>query len=792
MTTAWPDNCIYGEYQFPDRTTYADFSNTKVAERDAWRVANPTRWRAVGADDPLHIDVAAPIVPDAEPAHPKTEYTADKKAENKSRYSERKLALIAHADAYDKLGLCPIKIKPKSKKGPTGWAVQHLTGETAGAFFDTDDNIGVRLGEPSHGVVDLDMDWPETAAAGDVIFGSLPAFGRPGKPRSHRLVTCEAIKSLKFKLPPSCKDDSRFPGDGEHAMMICEIRSTGAQTVFPNSIHENGEQIAWDNGKIPEAIPTTDPATLTKRMAAVALTALTMRCNPGHGDHYYAMIPFAGALLRIVPDVGLVERLVGVVCNAWGTKWPASQVQVATMKDKLDAGDVEMTGLPTLLKHLGLPDDVAKTINGWCGNVGPKNSKMWPGGVGEQSGRPVNSYPNAKALLTNLNLTIYFDQFRQDEFITKLVEAWLDGRVTDRAVNHIRDLGSKMFGLYPDKEMMREAITAVATENRCNPVVEYLDKQVWDGVDRFANAPSKYLGSPDTPLAVASYRKMYGASVARIYDPGKKWDHRVTLSGAQGIMKSTHCEDIAIFPDLYTDASEVGLSMKEQMEVSIGRQIIEQPELAHSARLMAKDKASLSRKRDSARLAYGHYRTDLPRSSITIATVNPGGYLGDATGERRTLHIDVTKYDRGAFLADKDQLYAQAVHLYKTNAEKLYLDTDELQAAQAELTGTLKVENEFVTMLENVHGEKFDNEERISNPEIWKALGLLKIDVLRMHATGTKIAEAMMTLGWRKLGPTHYANGKHRGFTRPWIEPDRPAPQGARQGALCDDQGVPF
>jgi hypothetical protein len=134
------------------------------------------------------------VVDDDEPH--KTEYTADKKAENESRYSERKLALIAHADAYDKRGWCPIKLKAKSKAPPKGWAEQHLTGETAARFFDTDDNIGVRLGDPSHGLVDLDLDWPEAVATADVVFANLPAFGRPGKRRSHRLTTSPAIKTF--------------------------------------------------------------------------------------------------------------------------------------------------------------------------------------------------------------------------------------------------------------------------------------------------------------------------------------------------------------------------------------------------------------------------------------------------------------------------------------------------------------------------------------------------------------------------------------------------------------------
>jgi hypothetical protein len=427
--------------------------------------------------------------------------------------------------------------------------------------------------------------------------------------------------------------------------------------------------------------------------------------------------------------------------------------------------------------------------------------KPWPGGT-DKGDNPLNVYPNVKALAANLGLTVYYDQFRCEEFIFGLDKAELNGRVSDRAVNYVRDQASKKFHFYPDKEMTREAITATATDNAKNPVVEWLDKLVWNDVDLFAHAPSKYLGAEDTPLSVASYRKTFVASVARIYKPGMKFDQRITLQGAQGIMKSTHVEDIAIERDLFTDAGEVGMDTKKYMEISKGRQIIEVPELAHSARMMAKDKAHLSKRSDSARLAYAHYNTDQARSWITIATVNPGAFLGDSTGERRTWHIEMTKYNRAEFLADKDQLYAQAVHLYKAGTEALYLDTDELKAAHGVLTQTLKVENEFVAMLENVSGERYvmhgvrGDQERISNPEIFKVLGLLNIDRMRMHDVGTKISEAMMTLGWARLAPTRYGAwperarpaGKHRGYVRAWREPEIEA----RPATLCDDQGVPF
>src|SRR5262249_21003289 len=152
--------------------------------------------------------------------------------------------------------------------------------------------------------------------------------------------------------------------------------------------------------------------------------------------------------------------------------------------------------------------------------------------------------------------------------------------------------------------------------------------------------------------------KLMCAIVRRSKRPGCKYDHEVVLQGDQGARKSMFTEDLAVFPDLFTDAGDVAGTIKEQMEIMQGKQIIEYPELAgFSQNSRERNKAQLSRRVDRARLAYGHYAKDQPRSSVPIATTNPGGYLNDPTGERRYWHAEVRSYARTAFLADKDQLY---------------------------------------------------------------------------------------------------------------------------------------
>ena len=130
---------------------------------------------------------------------------------------------LCAAQTYVKRGWCPIPL-PYGKKGPClkGWPDFRIPpDEIAKHFAGSNENVGVLLGEPSGGLVDVDLDSPQTLRIADMC---LPAtsciFGRQSKPRSHFLYLCETSpKTTQF-------------GDLDGSMLV-EVRSTGMQTMFP-------------------------------------------------------------------------------------------------------------------------------------------------------------------------------------------------------------------------------------------------------------------------------------------------------------------------------------------------------------------------------------------------------------------------------------------------------------------------------------------------------------------------------------------------------------------------------
>ena len=155
-------------------------------------------------------------------------------------------------------GLRVVPVPHRSKNpGFRGW--QHLRideDELKDHFDGRPQNIGVLLGEPSDWVVDVDLDHVRCIAFSDSFLPRTPAvFGRPGKPRSHRIYRVTSPVDTK-------KHKSKRAG------MLVELRSTGTQTIFPPSTHENGESITWETVDAEPA--KVDPGELLKAVESLA------------------------------------------------------------------------------------------------------------------------------------------------------------------------------------------------------------------------------------------------------------------------------------------------------------------------------------------------------------------------------------------------------------------------------------------------------------------------------------------------------------------------------------------
>jgi hypothetical protein len=185
----------------------------------------------------------------------------------------------------------------------------------------------------------------------------------------------------------------------------------------------------------------------------------------------------------------------------------------------------------------------------------------WPDGT-VQGGTPKAGYANTLAAIRKLGIKFSYDLFRQKEFGSGHKIEMLDGELSDAAVTMLRDHIRDECGFYPGKDITRDAITAECLRNRFDPVVDYFNGLIWDRKPRLAKMLHKYLGAEDSSLNEAIGIKLMCGIVRRAKQPACKFDHEVVLEGNQGVKKSMFCEDLAVFPDLFTDAGDLGASTK--------------------------------------------------------------------------------------------------------------------------------------------------------------------------------------------------------------------------------------
>jgi len=233
-------------------------------------------------------------------------------------------------------------------------------------------------------------------------------------------------------------------------------------------------------------------------------------------------------------------------------------------------------------------------------------------------------------------------------------------------------------------QLCQEAAQIAAEKFRYHPVRDYLKSLEWDGKKRLDTWLHDFAGVDDNLYTRAVSRKVLTGAVARVFNPGVKFDSMLVLEGEQGIGKSTL---IAILGGKWYGDIGITDSDKDTIDAMRGNWIIEVSEMVCSRKVDTdKLKSFLSKTTDRVRLAYRRNAEDYPRQSVFIGTINPeegGGYLKDTTGNRRFWPVVCKKVDFSGLKENRDQLWAEAVSRY-FKGERLYLGDDVIKMANYE------------------------------------------------------------------------------------------------------------
>lgn len=222
------------------------------------------------------------------------------------------------------------------------------------------------------------------------------------------------------------------------------------------------------------------------------------------------------------------------------------------------------------------------------------------------------------------------------------------------------------YGIKITDRDLKASIDISARTHAYHPVREYLAGLQWDGKKRVETLFIDYLGAANHVYSRDTARMMLIAAVARVHEPGHKFDFAVILEGIQGKGKSTFIATLAKhwFAELDGDFSDSN-KMVEQMQ---GAWVLEIPELSGFARSDVRHiKAVISRQDDKTRLAYERRAKQYPRQCIFIGSTNDKEYLRDDSGGRRfwPMPCIISEIDIAGLRANVDQIWAEAYAIYR-------------------------------------------------------------------------------------------------------------------------------
>lgn len=201
--------------------------------------------------------------------------------------------------------------------------------------------------------------------------------------------------------------------------------------------------------------------------------------------------------------------------------------------------------------------------------------------------------------------------------------------------------------------------------NRRNEAKEYIKSLEWDEDSRLRSFFETYCGAENNEYSQAVSLNFWISMVARIMQPGCKVDNMIILEGAQGVMKGEILKAIA--GERWYGVVNSNLKSKDLAETLQGKLLMEFAEMASFNKHTANEiKSIMTTATDRYRPAYGKNAEDFPRQCVFAGSTNDQGYLRDTTGNRRFWPISTSgRMQVNKVRAQRDQLFAEAVHLYQ-------------------------------------------------------------------------------------------------------------------------------
>lgn len=319
--------------------------------------------------------------------------------------------------------------------------------------------------------------------------------------------------------------------------------------------------------------------------------------------------------------------------------------------------------------------------------------------------------------------------------------------------------------------LLEECLHAQCEENKRDRIAIWLNGlPPWDGEERLDTWLIKCAHADDDDIGYTRHisRRLLLSMIARGLYPGCQYREVVVLEGPENIGKSHIVEALA--------SKEFCIVLSMNLEAKEAHMMLQRAWLAELADLDSMNrteetrlKAFITMEEDTYVPKYRNESISVPRRAIFVGTTNDRSYLKSLSGNTRFLPLWLPgPVDLDALRAMRDQLFAEAKHVFHASGEGWWVMPEDIQTEAATRRETRRVKNPYEVPLsiwlqdktETTWDEIAKYWLELKTPEAWKDRSLQM-----------QIGSALRAIGFETLDEWRPAlnggkGGKWHGWTR--------------------------
>lgn len=658
--------------------------------------------------------------------------------------------ILEEAERLWSLGFAVLWLKPKSKAPcKAGWTTgPRESWENLKKSYIKGMNVGVRLGTPSKingkylACLDVDVKAPGFKEKAENYLGTflnghrgtIPevASGRGG---GSKHLYCLTEKPFKMKTLLKDKEgEICFYSDGRQMVLPFAVHPDSGQTYkWTRAIKEKGDLPLIDTRNLTEVrnlergeMAMTEPSytkftpceydllLLTPEMASIIIDADV----ENRSDHAFPivkeMVKLGYTDQEIISAFMDPENAISQMIKDHtkssdfqkGSTW-FYQYTVLPAKRSLESEflefEIEGETLPPL--EGAAIDEQLRELG-----IGTSDWRQRLDRTRGQNGAPGRVKPTLKNIVLILENSTLPMTFRRDVFSMRETYGnntpWgckKDALLGDEDTPKIKLWLSQHFGIEPATQDIQFAVVLLCEKNSYDSVIDMLEAlPEWDETPRLSTWLAKnFEAQGDAEYLDQVFTKWMSAFVLRAYEPGAKFDWLPIFEGKQGVGKSSFGRILVgekYFLDWLPDLGDKDSALALQ-----GIWGVEFGELASIRKWdLASTKQYITRTVDKIRPPFGRRSIELARRSVFFGTTNEETYFVDDEN-RRFKPVKVGQLNFKALRQDRDQLFAEALYLYRTGMtiEDLEL-TGRAKVYEAEIHAEKMIEDDSDIMAEEL------------------------------------------------------------------------------------------